>query len=231
MKCGIGAALAVGAGYVLGRRRKMRTAAMLAGATAVGGIGGLGGSALRRGVKALGSSDLLDNVSPQLGDIADKVRGDLVDAAKAAAVAAVTGRIESLTDSLQERTGTLRAPAEQAAGKPGETAEGLRRRARPARPADQESARGRARKGRGRPEDGDSEGRDSEDREPEDRDEFEDEDEDADEFEDTGEFDDTDEPEDDDEPEDEDKPEPARGRRRAPRGRAPVSRASSRARR
>jgi hypothetical protein len=226
MKCGIGAALAVGAGYVLGRRRKMRTAAMLAGATAVGGIGGLGGSALRRGVKALGSSELLGNVSPQLSDVADKVRGDLVDAAKAAAVAAVTGRIESLTDSLQERTDNLRAPAEQTAGKAGEAAEGLRRRARPERPADQESGRTRARKGRSDREGRDSEGREPEDREPEDRDEFEDEDtdefEDTDEPEDAGDFEDTDEPE---------EPEPARARRRAPRGRAPVSRASSRARR
>jgi hypothetical protein len=112
MKCGTGAALAIGAGYVLGRRRKMRMAAVLAGATAVGGIGGLGGSVLRRGMTALGSTDLLGGVAPQLGDIADKVRGDLLDAGKAAALAAVTGRIDSLTDSLHERADTLRAPAD-----------------------------------------------------------------------------------------------------------------------
>jgi hypothetical protein len=116
MKCGTGAALAIGAGYVLGRRRKMRTAAVIAGATAVGGIGGLGGSVLRRGVNALGSTDLLGNVAPQLGEIADTVRGDLLDAAKAAAVAALTGRIESLADSLHERAGAPRDPAGQAEG-------------------------------------------------------------------------------------------------------------------
>jgi hypothetical protein len=152
MKCGIGAALAVGAGYVLGRRRKMRTAAMLAGATAVGGIGGLGGSVVRRGSKALGSSELLDSVAPQLGEIADRVRGDLLDAGKAAALAAVTGRIDSLTDSLHDRADTLRAPAGEAAGAAGEAAEGLRRRARPERSADQDRTRAPAGEDRAEPE-------------------------------------------------------------------------------
>jgi hypothetical protein len=195
MKCGIGAALAVGAGYVLGRRRKMRTAVMLAGATAAGGVGGLGGSLLKRGVKALGSSELLDKASPQLGEITDRVRGELLDAGKAAALAAVTGRIDSLTDSLHDRADTLRAPARQAAdaageaaeeaGEAGEAAQGLRRRARPQRPADRDS----------------TEAPPDEDRaEPEDADDFDDEDE----FE---------------------EPRPAPARRRTQRERSPVSRA------
>jgi hypothetical protein len=146
MKGSTRAALALGVGYVLGRRRKMRTAAMLAGATAVGGIGGLGGSVLKRGAKALGSTEALGKVAPQLGEIADTVRGDLLDAGKAAAVAAVTGRIDSLTDSLHERAETFRAPAAKAAGGAGEAAQGLRRRERPRAgeedeaPADDEQA-------------------------------------------------------------------------------------------
>lgn len=211
MKCGTGAALAIGAGYVLGRRRNMRVAAVLAGATAVGGIGGLGGSVLKRGLTALGSTDLLGGVAPQLGEITGKVRGDLLDAGKAAALAAVTGRIDSLTDSLHERADTLRAPAgqaaeaaEQATGAAGEGAQGLRHKARPARSADRDSAAAR----------------DGEDRgEPEEADEFED----SDEFEDADEFDDTDEPE-AEEPEPEDR-EPAPARRRTRRDRPAVSRA------
>jgi hypothetical protein len=46
MKCGTQAALAVGAGYLLGRRRKMRLAAMVAAGAATGGLGGLGGGLL-----------------------------------------------------------------------------------------------------------------------------------------------------------------------------------------
>jgi hypothetical protein len=155
MKCGIGAALAVGAGYVLGRRRKMRTAAMVAGATAVGGIGGLGGSMLRRGAKALGSTELLDNVTPELGEIADKVRGDLLDAGKAAALAAVTGRIDSLTDSLHERADSLRAPVAEAEGAARDAAEGAQRRARPERSADTDSAGAPAGEDRAEPEEPD----------------------------------------------------------------------------
>jgi hypothetical protein len=196
MKCGIGAALAVGAGYVLGRRRKMRMAAMLAGATAVGGIGGLGGSVLRRGAKAVGSSELLDGVAPQLGEVAGKVRGDLLDAGKAAALAAVTGRIDSLTDSLHERADTLRAPAGQAAEAAGETTEGLRRQAHPERSAGRDRTRARAGEDRTEPD------------EPDEIDE-------PGEAEDEGEFDDSD---------DFDEPEAAPVRRRTRHDRPAVSR-------
>ena len=115
-------ALALGVGYVLGRRRKMRLTMMLAaGAAASGGLGGVGGGALRRGMKMLGSTEALGKVSPQLAEIVDTVRGDLLDAGKAAAVAAATNRIGSLTDTLHERAQSIREPAEamgeQAAGR------------------------------------------------------------------------------------------------------------------
>jgi hypothetical protein len=120
MRGGTQTALALGVGYVLGRRRKMRMTTMLAVAGVTGGLGGVGGAALRRGMKMLGSSEVLGKVSPQLGEIADTVRGDLLDAGKAAAVAAATNRIESLTDSLHERAQSIREPAEavtEAAGR------------------------------------------------------------------------------------------------------------------
>ena len=116
MKGGTQAALALGVGYVLGRRRKMRMATLLAAGAATGGLGTLGGAALRRGVKMLGSTEALGKFAPQLGELADTVRGDLVDAGKSAATAALTSRIESLTDSLHERAEMVRDPGEAVSG-------------------------------------------------------------------------------------------------------------------
>jgi len=121
MKGGTQAALALGVGYLLGRRRKMRLTTMLAVGAATGGVGGLGGAALRRGMKMLGSTEAVGKFAPQLGGLADTVRSDLMDAGKAAAAAAVTSRIESLTDSLQERAEIVRDPA-AAAEKTGKAA-------------------------------------------------------------------------------------------------------------
>src|SRR5690349_15597185 len=110
MKGGTQAALALGVGYVLGRRRKMRMATVIAAATATGGLGGLAGAALKRGMKMAGSSEALGKFAPQLGELADTVRSDLMDAGKAAATAAVTNRLETLTDSLHERAELVRDP-------------------------------------------------------------------------------------------------------------------------
>jgi hypothetical protein len=122
MKGGPQAAMALAFGYLLGRRRKLRMATMMAGGMAVGAVGGIGGIALRRGAKALGNTEMLSKVSPQLGEIADTVRNDLLDAGKAAAMAAVTGRIDSLTDTLHDRAETLRNPVDAATGEAGKAA-------------------------------------------------------------------------------------------------------------
>ena len=143
MKGGPQAAMALAFGYLLGRRRKLRMATMMAGGMAVGAVGGIGGMALKRGAKVLGNTEMLGKVSPQLTEIADTVRNDLLDAGKAAAMAAVTGRIDSLTDTLHDRAETLRNPVDtatgeagKAAGRAGKAAGGaagrLRRRGRPA---------------------------------------------------------------------------------------------------
>ena len=121
MKCGVKVALAAGTCYVLGRR-KVRLVTMLAlGAAATGGMGKLGPAALRQGAKYLGKTDIAGALGPQVTEIVDTIRGDLLDAGKAAAAAAVTSRLDSLTDSLHERTETLKNP-EAAVGKAGETA-------------------------------------------------------------------------------------------------------------
>lgn len=158
MKCGTQAAMALGVGYVLGRRRKMRMTTLLAAGAMTGALGGLSGTLLRRGVKMLGSTDALGKMAPQLGELADTVREDLVDAGKAAATAAITGRLESLTDSLHERADMMRDP-EAAAGRAGEAARSgaseatrrVRRRGRGSA-AGEEADEGRDEAGEGRDE-------------------------------------------------------------------------------
>ena len=136
MKGGTQAALALGIGYVLGRRRKLRTASLMAAGAATGGLGSLGGAALRSGLKRLGSSEVLGDLGPQLGDLTETLRGDLVEAGKAAAIASVNKRISSLSDSLRDRADLVRNPAAGAAdaagqaGEAGEAVAGAGQRAR-----------------------------------------------------------------------------------------------------
>ena len=121
MKGGVGTALALGVGYILGRNRKMRLATMLAIGAATGGAAKLGPAALRQGTKYLGKTDIAGALGPQVTEIVNTVRGELLDAAKGAAAAAVTSRVDSLSDNLHDRAETLRNP-EAAVGKAGETA-------------------------------------------------------------------------------------------------------------
>jgi hypothetical protein len=129
MKGGAQAALAIGVGYMLGRRRKLRLATMLAVGAAAGGLGP-GGALLRRGTQVLGSAQVLDKLSPQLAGLAQTVRDDLLDAGKAAASAAVTSRIDSLSSSLHDRAETLRNPEAAAEGVSDTLRSAGRRRAR-----------------------------------------------------------------------------------------------------
>ena len=102
MKAGARVALAVGAGYALGRTKKMRLALMIAAAGATGRANLSPAKLLETGLSRLGSS-------PELSKLTDIARDELMSAAKAAAVTAATSRIESLSDRLQEG-GPLRAP-------------------------------------------------------------------------------------------------------------------------
>lgn len=144
MKGGAQTALAIGVGYVLGRRRKMRVATALALGAATGGLGKLGPLALKRAGKYLGSTDIAGALGPQVGEIASTIRGDLVDAGKAAATAAVSNRIESLSDSLHDRAETLRNPeaavagASESVGRAGRALSRRGRRGRPAEDTDEE---------------------------------------------------------------------------------------------
>jgi hypothetical protein len=88
--------VAVGVGYLLGRTRKMRLALMIAAAGATGKLGVGPRQLLQQGFKQLAAS-------PELGKITETVRGDLLDAAKSAAITAASGRIESLNSRLQDQ--------------------------------------------------------------------------------------------------------------------------------
>src|SRR5262245_11580630 len=93
-------ALAVGAGYLLGRRRRLRAALMLGAAAAVGRMTLDPQSLLKRGRQLLGSATELGQVT-ELGK-------PLTAAGKAAAAAAVSRGIDSVGERMQRRTDLLR---------------------------------------------------------------------------------------------------------------------------
>ncbi len=125
VKCSMRVAMAVGAGDVLGRRHKLAAATLMAAAAAAGGTS-VGGTAIRKGAKLVVNSGVLDKMPSQVGEIVDAVRGDLLDAGKAAASATITAKIDSLADSLHDRAERLRNPGEAVA----EGAEATRDKAR-----------------------------------------------------------------------------------------------------
>ncbi|WP_319459986.1 hypothetical protein [Micromonospora sp. RTP1Z1] len=114
MKSGAKVALAVGFGYVLGRRKKLRTALTLAAAVAAGRASQNPGGLLKYGTNLL-------NASPQLGNLS-RLGSPLATAGKAAASAAagsgidaLSGKLRGSADSLRRRSGGGQ-PEEEAAG-------------------------------------------------------------------------------------------------------------------
>jgi len=99
MKCGARVALGVAGGYLLGRTKKMKFALMLGGLAAGRKAGGPG-QLLAQTTKLLGQSADLTRLS-------DEVRGRLLEAGKAAAVAVATRQVEALTERVVTRVGTL----------------------------------------------------------------------------------------------------------------------------
>jgi hypothetical protein len=215
MKCGSQIAVAVVGGYVLGRSRKTRMAILLA-LMAAGG-----------GKLPIGPEDLLKKTP--LGGSLDKLTGDLrsqlVDAGVNVAKKAASGRIDSLSDRLQERAETLRGTDTKGREAP-EEAEEEAERARPRRERGEPSRRRREEPGRRERDRGEPSRRT---REPEyDEDEYDDEyddydrDDDRDEYEDD--YDREDDGPEDEEPEPEPEPEPVRRRRPPARSSRPEPR-------
>ncbi|MFD6321593.1 DNA primase [Streptomyces sp. NPDC058442] len=98
--------LAIGAGYLLGRTKKLKMA------VAVGGL--VAGKKLNLGprmITDLVSTQLQNN--PQFKELGEQLRGDLRGAGKAASGALVERQLDSLADRLHGRTAEMR---EQLAG-------------------------------------------------------------------------------------------------------------------
>ena len=102
MNSGARLGLAVTAGYLLGRFHKVKWALAFAAFAGRGRLPGGSGGLLQQGAKLLTSS-------PELTKLTDEMKGRLVDAGKAAAVAAVSSKINSLSDDLRERTEAMHA--------------------------------------------------------------------------------------------------------------------------
>lgn len=96
-------AMAVAAGYYLGRRHKLRMATALAAAGLASRIKRGEGGLLQQGTKLIGSS-------PELQELTKSLRGELMEAGKAAAVAATSRQIQALSSRLLDRTESLRQP-------------------------------------------------------------------------------------------------------------------------
>ncbi|MEV6519479.1 hypothetical protein AB0M37_27255 [Micromonospora chalcea] len=114
MRSGARVALAVGFGYLLGRRKKMRTALTLAAAVAAGRASQRPG-----GIRQLGA-DLM-GASPQLRNLGG-LGPPLVAAGRAAATAAagsgidaIGGRLRDGADALRRRSGPDRPDTERSA--------------------------------------------------------------------------------------------------------------------
>ncbi|RKN38908.1 hypothetical protein [Micromonospora endolithica] len=109
MNSGARIGVAVGVGYLLGRRRKLRKALVLAAAVAAGRASQNPGGLTGLGSRLLQSSPQLSNLS--------RLGGPLVSASKNAATAAagsgidaVSGRLRGSADSLRRRGGSGRSP-------------------------------------------------------------------------------------------------------------------------
>ncbi|SDK61913.1 hypothetical protein SAMN04487820_11022 [Actinopolyspora mzabensis] len=103
MKMGPRVAAAVAIGYVLGRTRRMKFAIM------VGSV--LAGRKLKTDPKQLlQKAGTLAASSPELSKLSETVRGRLMEAAKAAATATASNKIDALGESLLERAEQVRNP-------------------------------------------------------------------------------------------------------------------------
>jgi hypothetical protein len=100
----VGTALA--AGYVLGRFKKLRLALVVGSALANKNVRDSALSFISQGTKGLAAS-------PEAQKIAKQITSELADAGKAAAITAVSGRINQLSDQLGQRSAAMRGEQEE----------------------------------------------------------------------------------------------------------------------
>jgi hypothetical protein len=102
MKSGPRIATAVAIGYALGRSRRMKLAIM------VGGM--LAGQRVGNPKELLAKASTAVSSSPELSELGNTLRSRLTDAARTAAVAAASNKIDDIGDSLSERAAKIRSP-------------------------------------------------------------------------------------------------------------------------
>lgn len=110
MNTGARVGLALTAGYFLGRFHKMKWALAVAALASRGRLPSSSGGLLQQGAKLLSSS-------PELAELTGEMRGRLMEAGKAAAVAAVSSKMDSLSEGLRERSETMRGAPERGDGR------------------------------------------------------------------------------------------------------------------
>ena len=103
MKSGPRIALAVAAGYALGRSRKMKLAIMVGGMLTARRLGTDPKELLEQGTRYVASS-------PEMKKLTGEVRERLLEAARTAAVSAASSRIDSFGENLSKRAADLRVP-------------------------------------------------------------------------------------------------------------------------
>ena len=101
-------AVSLAAGYLLGRGRKAKLAVALGAYLASGRLRAKPHQLLAAGAEKM-------NDSPQLSQLADQLRGDLLTAGRSTLRAAVDKRLGTLADSLADRTRSLSQAVEAAA--------------------------------------------------------------------------------------------------------------------
>ncbi|MEU7929989.1 hypothetical protein [Micromonospora echinofusca] len=139
MRSGARIGLAVGFGYLLGRRRKLRTALTLAAAVAAGRASREPGGLLKAGGNLIQSSPQLSNIG--------RLGAPLAAASKAAATAAAGSGIDAISGKLRGSADALRRKG--GAGtpdgdRPGAAAEGGQRDAAEGRQQDGAAEGGRS---------------------------------------------------------------------------------------
>lgn len=103
-------ATAVAVGYVLGRTRKMKLAIAVGSMMAGRRLATNPRELMERGIERIASS-------PQVGRLTGEVRDQLLEAVKAAAMAAASNKIESLGDNLSRRAEALRTERPETPGR------------------------------------------------------------------------------------------------------------------
>ena len=122
-------ATAVAIGYVLGRSKKMKLAITIGGLMAGRRMGG-SGSVVEQGAKLVGGS--------QLSKLTGEIRERLADAAREAAVAAVTHKIDEVGQNLSRRASGIRSGADTTARRAKEAPEESDRELEEGRERDEE---------------------------------------------------------------------------------------------